>query len=154
MFEYSQGARVTVFIILILYQIFVKETDKVFNFCIFFKSGRDKPGWASTFISCAQETVGGLCPPLPLWPLGYGKPLSLQGLLFARFYDIFEFYFYWIKRHKCFFKQVHVPYGQFISNMGAVAVQWQNHVFSSNWHFNWLVKPIHSIPTITMLLCE
>ena len=44
----------------------------------FIELGKDKAtkgeGWALAFISCAQDTVG-LYPPLPLWLLGYGKPL-------------------------------------------------------------------------------
>ena len=44
----------------------------------FYESGKDKAakgeGWAPPFISCAQDTVG-LEASLPLWLLGYGKPL-------------------------------------------------------------------------------
>ena len=46
----------------------------------FFELGKDKAakgeGWALPFISCAQYTVG-LKPALPLWLIGYGKPLPL-----------------------------------------------------------------------------
>ena len=44
----------------------------------FFELGKDQAakgeGWASPFISCAQDTVG---LPLPVRLLGYGKPLPL-----------------------------------------------------------------------------
>ena len=44
----------------------------------FFELGKDNAakgeGWAPPFINCAQDKVE-LSPLLPLWLLGYGKPL-------------------------------------------------------------------------------
>ena len=51
----------------------------------FFEFGKAKAAkgerWALPFISCAQDTVE-LYPPLPLWLLGYGKPLPLPKIYF------------------------------------------------------------------------